>query len=152
MNPVLDLVFITIRLRSERYKEANVRIFVLAHVKEMIVGFHDFITEALDLVFRKDAHQGLFLRIVEVQVNQKRLCSFCFGLFHKSKRSVSLNKQIVIQQINQFGIFFIWDMPFSCEVPHSCQRRILALRTWMLMKEVEELVFRKVFQRCHFFT
>jgi hypothetical protein len=66
-------------------------------------------------------------RELEVEVNKKWLGSIQTRLLDQVERSALLNKEIVMEMVNELRILFILDQPTTLQSPHPAEGGILTV-------------------------
>ena len=94
-------------------------------------------TEAPDLLKREGSDETGFGRILEVQIDQKRLRLTLARLLDKGHGLPALHEQIVVHQIEELRIFGIRDDPLPAP-PHACHGRhaLFGLESHLLAEEL----------------
>jgi hypothetical protein len=75
------------------------------------------------------------LRIVEVQVNQKRLRLVLARLLHEVLGSTPFHEQIVVKKIEKHGVFLVRNLPFTECDPHSGHGGIRTIMGLVLLEK-----------------
>ena len=117
MNTVLTFSLCGIGPRSQCHKEAE--FVVLIEAEEVLDSLRDSVDKVLDHVKIECPCKTLVLRIMEVQVNQKRLRLILPRLLHEVLWGTPFHEEIVVQEVEKHWVFLVRNLPFTERDPHS---------------------------------